>query len=238
MALTYAQMLTKVRDYTEVDSTVLTDSIIDGFILDAEARIYRECDGDYCREQSTSTFVAAKRYVQLPDNLLIVRSMQHITAGGTRPFLERRDTSFMSEYNSTDAQGTPKYYAMWHRTNNIQYAIVAPVPSAADTVQVNYIKYPEHLYSSNDPATIPNKQTATYLSTKASELLFYATMVEGYGYLKGPMDMYKLYEDKYNKEITAFALEQTGRRRRGEYTDGTLRIPIASPSPEQWRNLK
>ena len=36
----------------------------------------------------------------------------------------------------------------------------------------------------------------------------------------------------------AFALEQTGRRRRGEYTDGTLRIPIASPSPEQWRNLK
>ena len=53
MALTYAQMLTKVRDYTEVDSTVLTDAIVDQFILDAEAQIYRECDGDYCREQST-----------------------------------------------------------------------------------------------------------------------------------------------------------------------------------------
>ena len=58
MALTYAQMLTKVRDYTEVDSTVLSDSIINDFILDAEANIYRDCDGDYCREQSTSTFVA------------------------------------------------------------------------------------------------------------------------------------------------------------------------------------
>ena len=90
----------------------------------------------------------------------------------------------MSEYNSTDAQGTPKYYAMWHRTNNIQYAVVAPVPNATDTVQVNYIKYPEHLYSSDDPATIPNKQTATYLSTKAPELLFYAVMVNAYGFLK------------------------------------------------------
>ena len=92
------------------------------------------------------------------------------------------------------------------------------------------------LYTS--AATIPNKQTATYLSTKAPELLFYAVMVNAYGFLKGPMDMYKLYKDKYNSEIQAFALEQTGRRRRGEYTDGTLRIPIASPSPEQWRNLK
>jgi len=238
MALTYAQMLAKVRDYTEVDSTVLSDAIVDDFILDAEAQIYRECDGDYCREQATSNFVTGNRYVQLPDNLLVVRSMQHITSGGTRTFLDRRDTSFMSEYNSTDATGTPKYYAMWHRTNNIQYAIVAPIPSTTDPVQVNYIKYPEHLYSSDDAATIPNKQTATYLSTKAPELLFYATIVNAYGFLKGPMDMYKLYKDKYNSEIQAFALEQMGRRRRGEYTDGTLRIPVASPSPEQWRNLK
>ena len=230
MALTYAQMLAKVRDYTEVDSTVLSDAIIDDFILDAEARIYRECDGDYCREQSTSNFVASNRYVQLPDNLLIVRSMQHITSGGTRTFLERRDTSFMSEYNSTDATGTPKYYAMWHRTNNIQYAIVAPLPSDADTVQVNYIKYPEHLYSSDDAATIPNKQTATYLSTKASELLFYATMVEAYGYLKGPMDMLTYYEQRYKQEVDKFGLEQIGRRRRGDYTSGTIRIPLNTPS--------
>ena len=238
MAITYAQLLTKVRNYTEVDSTVLSDSIINDFILDAEANIYRDCDGDYCREQSTSTFVADNRYVLLPTNLLIVRSMQHITSGGTRTFLQKRDTSFISEYNSTDATGTPKYYAMWHRTTNQQYAIVAPVPSASDTVQVNYIKYPEHLYSSDDTTSVPNTATATYLSTKAPELLFYGTMVEAYEFLKGPMDMYKLYEAKYNKEMQVFALEQVGRRRRGEYTDGTLRIPIASPSPEQWRNLK
>ena len=89
MAITYAQLLTKIRDYTEVDSTVLTDAIIDTFILDGEAQIYRECDGDYCREQATSNFVASNRYVQLPDNLLIVKEItcrEHyvLSLGGSR----------------------------------------------------------------------------------------------------------------------------------------------------------
>ena len=63
-------------------------------------------------------------------------------------------------------------------------------------------------------------------------------LINCYGYLKGPMDMYKLYEGKYNESIQAYALEQMGRRKRGEYTDGVPRIPVPSPSPEQWRNLK
>ena len=84
MAISYSALLTKIRDYTEVDNNVLTDSIIDGFILDSEARIYREVDGDYCRKQATSTFQANSRYVIMPDDLLIVRSVQHITSGGVR----------------------------------------------------------------------------------------------------------------------------------------------------------
>jgi hypothetical protein len=45
------------------------------------------------------------------------------------------------------------------------------------------------------------------------------------------MDMYKLYQDKYNTALQGFALEQTGRRRRDEFQDGVLRIKINSPSP-------
>ena len=107
---------------------------------------------------------------------------------------------------------------------------MAPLPSDADTVQVNYIKYPEHLYSSDDAATIPNKQTATYLSTKAPELFFYAVMVNAYGFLKGPMDMLTYYEQRYKQEVDKFGLEQIGRRRRGDYTSGTIRIPLNTPS--------
>jgi hypothetical protein len=45
------------------------------------------------------------------------------------------------------------------------------------------------------------------------------------------MDMYKLYEDKYNSALQGFALEQSGRRRRDEFQDGVLRIKINSQSP-------
>jgi len=54
---------------------------------------------------------------------------------------------------------------------------------------------------------------------------------EAYGFLKGPMDMLTLYENKYKQEVQRFASEQVGRRRRDDYTDGTVRIPIPSPNP-------
>ena len=43
--------------------------------------------------------------------------------------------------------------------------------------------------------------------------------------------MLTLYEQKYNNVLTKFAAEQIGRRRRDDYTDGTIRIPVPSPTP-------
>ena len=54
---------------------------------------------------------------------MIIRSVQVID-GGTRVFLEKRDTSFISEFNSSGAQGTPKYFANWEDDFNI--ILVAP----------------------------------------------------------------------------------------------------------------
>ena len=237
--MTYAQLLTKIRDYTEVTSNVLTDSIINGFILDTEMKISKEVDSNSDRRQSTSNFVANNRYVLLPTDLMIVRSVQHVSSGNVRTFLQERDLSFISEYTPNDTTtGTPKYWGHWHRSNNNQYIVVAPTPAAADTCQINYIRVPEHFYSSTDAAALPAQNTTTYLSQKAPDLLFYGVMCEAYAFLKGPMDMYKLYMGKYNEERQAFALEQMGRRRRGEYTDGVPRVPVPSPSPYEWRNLK
>jgi hypothetical protein len=105
------------------------------------------------------------------------------------------------------------------RENAIQ---VAPVPDAAYAVTLDYVYTPDNLSSTN---------TTTYISENAPELLLYACLVEAFAYLKGPMDMYKLYQDKYNTSLQGFALEQTGRRRRDEFQDGVLRIKINSPSP-------
>ena len=43
--------------------------------------------------------------------------------------------------------------------------------------------------------------------------------------------MLTLYENKYKTEIQKFASEQIGRRRRDDYTDGTIRIPLPSRTP-------
>jgi hypothetical protein len=42
--MTYDELKTKIRDYTEVSSTVLTDIIVNGIIEDAEFRILRDVD--------------------------------------------------------------------------------------------------------------------------------------------------------------------------------------------------
>ena len=155
-------------------------------------------------------------YLNVPDDCLVIRSVQIIN-NSTRDFLEKRDTSFIAEFNPTDATGQPKYYANWDDKN----LVFAPIPDQAYEIQLNYIKDPEHFNSTTD----------TFLSKHQEALLLHGVLTECFSYLKGPTDMYNLYKTKYNEEIQDFALQQMGRRRRAEYDDGVPRIQVASPSP-------
>jgi len=227
--MTYTELVQKIRDYTEVGSEVLTTNIINGFIRDAEFKIFREADADYAREYATTTFTANNKYVALPNasgssgtnssrRALVVRSVVVTNTSSVQVALEPRDDTFLTEYNSTGATGFPKYYAMF-RENAIE---VAPTPDTAFVVALDYIYTPDGLSTTN---------TETYISLNAPELLLYACLLEAFAYLKGPMDMYKLYQEKYNEALQGFALEQTGRRRRDEFQDGALRLKLNSPSP-------
>ena len=62
-------------------------------------------------------------------------------------------------------------------------------------------------------------------------MLLYCVLTECFSYLKGPQDMYNLYKSKYDEAIQAFAIQQMGRRRRGEYDNCVPRIKVESPSP-------
>ena len=217
MAITYSDFLTQVRNYTEVDNNVLTDSILDQFIRNTELDIAGDVDYDDLRKYSTSNVTTGNRYVVMPADLLILRSVQIINSN-VRDFLEKRETSFISEYAPNDTvTGQPKYYANWDETN----ILLAPTPDSTYTIQINFIKDPPHFDSS----------TNTFLSQHQEALLLYGVLKEAYSYLKGPDDLYKLYSDRYNQSIQAFALQQMGRRRRGEYDSGVPRIKVPSPSP-------
>ena len=219
MAITYSDFQTQVRAYTEVDSNVLSDTLIDQFIRNTELDVAGKVDYDDLRKYATSSFTANKRYLVTPSEFLIIRSLQvfdDTTNTSARTFMEKRDTSFITEYNGSGATGQPKYYANWD-DNTI---VVAPTPDINYAVQLNYIIDPPHFTSTN----------TTYLSTYQDAMLLHGVLVEAFAFLKGPMDMYNTYKTMYTDAINAFVLQQTGRRRRAEYDDGVPRIKIASPS--------
>ena len=216
MAISHSSFLTQVRNYTEVDSNVLSDTLLDEFIRNVELNIAGKVDYDDLRKYATTSTISSQRYLSMPSDLIYLRSVQ-ITNSGVRDFLEKRDTSFISEFNPSETTGAPKYYANWDDQN----IVLAPTPNQAYTIQINYIIDPPHFTSSN----------STFLSTYQDSLLLHGVLSECFSYLKGPMDMYKLYLDKYNEEVTAFGLQQMGQRRRGQYEEGVPRVPIQSPSP-------
>ena len=208
--MTYNELVAKIRSYTEVSNTVLTDPVIDGFISDSEFRILRDVDSDNNRKYATTTFIVNQKFLNLPDNLLVIRNAE-IVSGEERTFLQIRDTSFIDEYNQQNTYGRPKYYANWDE--NI--IVLAPIPDQNYTIEVNYILKPTGLSATNQN---------TYLSQQFPNGLLYACLVEAYGFLKGPMDLLQFYENKYKQAIEGFSLEQMGRRRTDEYLQGEPRI--------------
>ena len=214
--MTYSELVQKIRDYTEVDSNVLTDSIVNGFIENAEWRIFRDVDSDNNKRYATANLLASTRFIDTPADLLVVRSAQIVDSDGVgqannREFLEFRDTSFMSEFNPAESTGVPKYYGMWDKDT----IVIAPTPNATYTIQLNYILKDPGLSSTN---------TKTYISEYFPNGLLYACLVEAYSFLKGPNDLLQLYEGKYKQVVEGFSIEQMGRRRRDEYQSGVPRV--------------
>ena len=140
MAYLLATLQTDIRNYTEVDSGVLTDAIVNTFIVNAENKIYREADSDDNRFYATSNLTTGNRYVTIPDDLRIIRYIQlkdTTVTPNVQTFLEKKDTSYMATYYDTPgtSSGIPKYYANW----DANYWVVAPTPAAGYEITMAYI---------------------------------------------------------------------------------------------------
>mgnify|MGYP003659675523 FL=1 len=241
---TYTTLTNAIRDYTEVDSSVLTTTVVDGIIMAAEMRINQELPMDADRKVQEGTFVVDKNTINSPAGALFIRGVEvfnvsNTTEAGT--WLEKKDQTYLAEYvgnltgqegdlTAQDVTGLPKYYAMFGGATTLTDTTsgglyIAPTPDANYKFRIYYNKYPTGLGSGSDG------NSDTYLSNYFPQGLLYACLVEAFGYLKGPMDMLTYYENRYKNAIQQFAGMQLGRRRRDDYTDGTVRIQVKSPSP-------
>ena len=232
MAYTLDNLRSDIRNYTEVDSGVLSDSILETIIKNTENKIYREADSDDNRFYATSNLVSGNRYVTITSDLRFIRYVQLKDSSGNQIFLEKRDTSFMAEYYNTPgtSSGLPKYYGNW----DANFWVVAPTPNSTFEITLAYVKQPVSITNTTQPTAAPAATNGTYVSNKYQDLLLYGCLVEAFGYLKGPADMLQYYLQAYQKALQSYAIEQQGRRRRDEYQDGAIRTPLKSESPSKY----
>ena len=246
----YSTLTTAIRAYTEVDNdpavtaVVLTQTIIDEFIMAAEHRINTELPMDSDRKVQEGTLVADDNTINSPAGALFIRGVEVFNTANTSEegtWLEKKDQTYLTEYvgrltgpqgdlTAQDVTGFPKYYAMFGGATGLTDTTsgglyLAPTPDVNYRYRIYYNKMPVGL------GTGSGGNSHTYLSNYMPQILLYACLVEAYGFLKGPMDMLTLYENKYKTGIQQFAGMQIGRRRRDDYTDGTVRIQVKSPSP-------
>ena len=239
----YSTLTAAIRSYSEVDSDVFTQAVIDEFIMAAEFRIYQELPMDSARFVQEGTLAADDNTINAPAGALFIRGIEVFNSTsattGQGQWLERRDQTFISEYvgeltgnsggqTAQDVTGLPKYYSMFGGATNTTDTtsggmFLAPTPDANYKFRVYYNKMPVGLGSGS------TGNSDTYLSTYFPQGLLYACLVEAFAFLKGPMEMLTLYENKYKSSLQTFAAMQIGRRRRDDYTDGTIRLPIESP---------
>jgi hypothetical protein len=232
--LSYSGLVTQIRNYTETDSNVLTTDILESIILNAQYRIFRDVPIDADRKQQTGNLVTGQETINAPAGAVFIRAIQVYDSTsattGANVFLEKKDVTYLQEYvSSTESakRGQPKYYAMFggatgESDTTSGRMMFAPVPDSTYKFRVHY---------NVAPATLESGNITNYISLNFPNGLLYCCLSETYGFLKGPIDMLTLYENKYKQEVQKFANEQVGRRRRDDYTDGAVRIPVTSANP-------
>ena len=230
--LSASGLKTQIRSYTEVDSNVLSDSVLENIILNAQYRIFRDVPIDAERKQQLGNLVTGQETINAPAGAVFIRAIQVYDSTsdstGANTYLEKKDVTYLQEYiSSTESakRGKPKYYAMFggatgESDTTSGRMMFAPVPDTTYRFRVHYNKM---------PALLENDDT-NYISLNFPNGLLYCCLAETYAFLKGPQDMLTLYENKYKQEVDKFGVEQIGRRR-DDYTDGAVRITIPSTTP-------
>jgi hypothetical protein len=231
--LSASGLKTQIKNYTETDSNVLTDSVLENIILNAQYRIFRDVPIDADRKQQTGNLVTGQESINCPAGAVFIRAIQVYDSTsattGANTYLEKKDVTYLQEYipsTESSKRGKPKYYAMFggatgESDTTSGRIFLAPTPDTTYKFRVHY---------NAAPALLEGDGT-NYISLNFPNGLLYCCLAEAYGFLKGPTDMLTLYENKYKQEVERFGSEQIGRRRRDDYTDGTIRIPIPSANP-------
>ena len=174
-------------------------------------------------ESGTLSLSAGTATYTLPTDTIDLIEHTIRTGSGTSQLdtnVTRISVSTFAQKSNKNTQGKPNQIFV-QRLAGSTTVTLHPVPDTTYKFRVHF---------NAAPALLEGDGT-NYISLNFPNGLLYCCLSEAYGFLKGPIDMLTLYENKYKQEVQKFANEQVGRRRRDDYTDGAVRIPVTSANP-------
>jgi hypothetical protein len=215
MALTYNQLVTAVKDYTEnYEATFITH--IPTFIRQAEQRIVNSVQHPEFKKNATATLTASNRYLTAPTDFLAPFEMAIIDTGGEYHQLLQKDVSWIREAfpDPTDT-GIADYYALFDQDT----FLLSRTPDSNYTVELHYYAYPQSLVDAGGNNT-------TWLSTNFDSALLYGALVEAYIFMKGEQDLLAKYDQQFKEALGLFKLLGDGKDRHDAYRTTQTRLEV------------
>jgi hypothetical protein len=222
MAMTYAQLVAAVVDYTQ---NTFDTTAINTMIKQAEQRIYNTVQIANLRKNVTGVLSNGNKYLACPEDFLSTYSLAIYPASGTGDYLYllNKDVNFMREaYPNAATTGKPKHYAIFGpqsaNVNELSF-ILGPTPDANYNAELHYYYYPESIVTA----------LTTWLGDNFDSALLYGTLCEAGVYMKSaPEDgMYKVYQERYVQAIALLKNLGDGKQRADAYRDGQLRVAVS-----------
>lgn len=210
MAFTYAQLVSAIQGYLQVDENGISTADMNTIIQQAEQRIYYDVQIPVLKKNVTGVFSTGNRYLSTPADYLATYSIA-VDNNGVYEYLLPKEVAFLREaYPATATTGVPRYYAIFDNDT----FLIAPPPDS---------NYPVELHYFYEPPSIVTQTSGTWLSENAENTLLYSCLVEAYTYLKGEPDLLSLYVGRYKESLGALKTIGEGRNRSDTYRNSEPR---------------
>ena len=212
MALTYAQLVVQIQDYTE---NTFTTTDINNFIQQAEQRIYNTVQLPALRKNVTGTLSTGNKYLTMPTDWLSTFSLAVINTANEYSYLLNKDVNFIRQsFPDTDSAfyGEPQYYAVF----DAETFIVGPTPDISYSAELHYFYYPESIVTAG----------TSWVGNNFSSALLYGSLLEAYTYMKGEADVMTNYRNRYDEAMLLLKQLGDGKDRQDSYRSGQVRYPV------------
>jgi len=214
MAYTFTTLKTAIQEYTDNTESTFVGQL-SRFIINAEERIFKECQLDVFRKSSQGTASSGNKFLTKPNDFLAPNSLSVINSSSNEFLLYKQVTALQDYTPNPDTTGTPKYYADW---DDVSF-LLSPTPDSNYTVELHYFYRPTSITASGDGTS--------WLGTNAELALLYGSLVEAYTFMKGEADLLQLYNARFQESLQWMKNLGEGLQTRDQYRYDRVRRDVA-----------